>query len=147
MSSFGDSIGNTLGRFIPLVRKRPVADRKTALAIVPMRNPLVEWERREKTAILDVPMRDDRLARLVKRMVRNVPSKRHIELDEVGASVWELCDGKRDINSLVDFISKSYKLTRREAEASVTAFLQTLAKKNLIGLMRAGGVNSAKCKR
>ena len=138
------AIGDVLGRFVPLARRKPKIDRKQALAVIPMRNPLVEWERKGKEVVLTVPMRDDRLARVVKKIVRNLPDSRQVGLDDVGSDVWELCDGQRDIDGVVRAISSTYKLTRREAEASVTMFLQTLAKKNLIGLMTAGGKNSAK---
>jgi len=122
-------------------------ERKDALAIIPMRHPLVQWERKDSEVILAVPMRDDRIARLVKKLLKNLPNTRQVGLDEVGSDVWELCDGERDINGIVQSISRQYKLTRREAEASVTMFLQTLAKKNLIGLMSAGGKKSVKGKR
>lgn len=114
-------------------------DKREALAVVPIRHPLVEWEHKGSEVILSVPTRDDRLARLAKRMLRNVPEKRQVALDSVGSDVWSLCDGVRNINSVVVAVAKNHKLTRREAEVSVTMFLQTLAKKNLIGLMSAGG--------
>ena len=138
---------NTLGRYIPILNRKPRIDRKEALAIVPVRHPQIQWERKEKETILTIPTRTDRVAKIVKRLVRNLPETRQIALDDVGGSVWELCDGERTINAIVDSVSKRYKLTRREAEASVTMFLQTLAKRNLIGLMSAGGKNSAKRKR
>lgn len=151
MSALSDSIG----RYIPILGSRkPKIDKKDALAIVPVRNPLVEWERKENEVVLNVPLRDDRLGRFLKWVLVHskfggkLPEHRQIGLDEVGASVWQLCDGNRDINAIVLAVSKSYKLTRREAEASVTMFLQTLAKRNLIGLMSAGGTkNSVKSKR
>jgi hypothetical protein len=144
MSAIGDNISNTLGRFFPAVAKKPKMDKKDALAIRPLRNPVVKWELEDGDIVLHVPLRDDRIARMVKRLMKNVPECRKIVLDEVGAAVWELCDGKHTINDLVLAISSNYKLTRREAEASVTMFLQTLAKKNLIGLMSPGGKKSVK---
>lgn len=146
MSTLGDAISNSVGRVIPFARRKPRIDRKQALAIVPMRNPLVQWERNGNEVVLTIPMRNDRLARLVKKLVRNLPDSRKLALDEVGSSVWELCDGERSINDVVNSISRDYKLTRRESEASVTMFLQTLAKKGLIGLMSPGGKKSAKRK-
>lgn len=137
-----NALGDTIGRFVPIARRRPKMERKDALAIIPVRHPLVKWERKGKEVVLDVPMRDDTLARIVKKLLKNLPGTRQIGLDEVGSDVWELCDGERDINSIVSALAKAHKLVRREAEASVTMFLQTLAKKNLIGLMSAGGKKS-----
>ncbi len=142
-----NALTNAIGRYIPFARRKSNINKKEALAIIPVRNSLVEWERKENEVVLTVPTRDDTLARFVKKVVKNVPDTRQIALDDVGSAVWELCDGKRDINSVVRSVSANYKLTRRETEASVTMFLQTLAKKNLIGLMSAGGKSSAKRKR
>lgn len=133
------SLGDTLGRYIPFASKKPRMEKREALAVVPVRHPLVEWEHKGNEVVLSVPTRDDRIARLAKKLVRNVPDRRQVALDAVGSDVWELCDGVRNINSVVAAVSKNHKLTRREAEVSVTMFLQTLAKKNLIGLMSAGG--------
>ncbi len=147
MSVLGDTIGSTISRYIPVARRKPKIEKKEALAIVPVRNSLVKWERKGAEIVLTIPMRNDRLAKIIKKIMRNLPDSRQIGLDDVGSRVWELCDGTRNIDGLVQAVSKEYKLTRREAEASVTMFLQTLAKKNLIGLMSAGGKKSAKRKR
>ncbi len=148
------AISDTIKQYVPFVGRKPKIDRQDALAIVPVRHPLVKWERNDAgEVILQVPMRDDRAARVVKaiikavRMAKELPECRQVGLDEVGSYVWELCDGKSDINAVVLGVSKEYKLTRREAEASVTMFLQMLAKKNLIGLMSAGGKKSGNKKR
>ncbi len=148
------AISDTIRQYVPFVGRKPKIDRKEALAIVPVRHPLVKWEHEETGEVtLQVPMRDDKTARAVKaiiravRMAKELPDSRQVGLDEVGSYVWELCDGQRDINAVVLGVSKEYKLTRREAEASVTMFLQMLAKKNLIGLMSAGGKKSGNKKR
>jgi len=148
------AISDTISKYVPIVGRKPKIERKEALAIVPIRHPLVKWERGDNGEVtLQVPMRDDRTARAVKaiikavKMAKELPDARQVGLDEVGSYVWELCDGERDINAVVLGVSKEYKLTRREAEASVTMFLQTLAKKNLIGLMSAGGKKSGNNKR
>ena len=147
------ALSDTIGRYIPLAGRKPKIERQDALAIVPVRHPLVTWERTDKEVVISIPMRDDRLARTIKalvkamRMAKELPNSRQVGLDEVGSFVWELCDGERTIDSIVVALSKEYKLTRREAEASATMFLQTLAKKNLIGLMSAGGKKSVNKKR
>ena len=133
------ALSDTIQRYVPMMGKKPRLDKQEALAIVPVRHPLVEWERKGEEVFLSVPTREDRVARFIKRVVKNLPEKRQIALDAVGSDVWELCDGVRNISSVVVAVAKNHKLTRREAEVSVTMFLQTLAKRNLIGLMSAGG--------
>ncbi len=140
------ALSDTIQKYVPFVPKKPKIDRKQALAVVPVRNSLIEWERKGKEVHLTIPVRNDRVARLFKRLVRSLPDKREVALDEVGSRVWELCNGERNINEIIGSISKNYKLTRREAEASVTMFLQTLAKRSYIGLMSVGGKSSAKRK-
>jgi hypothetical protein len=141
------AISDVVGKYIPIARKKPKINRDEALSVVPLRNPLVDWEKKGAEVVLRIPVRDDKIARVIKRVMKNLPDHRKIGLDEVGSSVWELCDGTHDVNAIIGGISKDYKLTRREAEASVTMFLQTLAKRHLIGLMSAGGKNSGKRKR
>lgn len=148
------AISDTIQKYVPLAGRKPKIERKQALAIVPVRHPLVKWERVENEVILSVPMREDRIAKTVKaiiktlKMARELPDCRQVGLDDVGSFVWELCDGERTIDGVVQGVSREYKLTRREAEASVTMFLQTLAKKHLIGLMSAtGGKKSVNNKR
>lgn len=141
------AIGDTIGRLVPMARRKPKLDKRDILAIIPVRNPVITWERKGKDVILTIPVRNDWMAKVVKTIVRKLPDSRQLQLDEVGSSVWEACDGERNIDAVVKLVIGDYKLARREAEASVTMFLQTLAKKNLIGLMSAGGKKSAKRKR
>lgn len=140
------NLSDTIGKYIPLASRKPKIGKKEALAIIPVRNSDIAWERRGDEVVLSIPMRNDGLARVIRRLVKNLPETRQLGLDDVGSCVWEMCDGERNINNLVGSVSKSYKLTRREAEASVTMFLQTLAKRNLIGLMSAGGNKGVKRK-
>jgi|LSQX01.1.fsa_nt_gb hypothetical protein len=146
-------LSNTIKRYIPLVGRKPKIERKQALAIIPVRHPLVKWEWVEGEVVLSIPMRTDGIARVIKsiikatRVAKELPEYRQLSLDEVGSQVWELCDGERTIDGVVREIVHKQKLVRREAEASVTMFLQTLAKRNLIGLMSAGGKKSVNNKR
>ena len=51
MSVFSD----TIGKFVPIGRRKPKIDKRQALAIVPVRNSVVKWERRDKEILLDRP--------------------------------------------------------------------------------------------
>ena len=64
-----------------------------------------------------------------------VPEEKRVGLDEIGSYVWELCDGKNSVRSIVGRFQKKYKLNRKEAELSMLNYLKMLAKKKLIGLM------------
>jgi len=62
------------------------------------------------------------------------PLTRRLQLDEMGSLTWSLLDGKRTVQDVVDFLSRRYKLNRREAEVATTGFLRELGKRGLIGL-------------
>ena len=58
-------------------------------------------------------------------------------MDQIGSEVWELCDGTHSVEGISQAISRSYKLNKRQAETSVTAYLKMLADRRLIGLQWA----------
>lgn len=133
------SLREFVGKFIPGVKPKPVWSRQEALAAMPIRNPLLEWERLESGDILlKVPVEQRSL--LVKWAVVafRLPPWRHVQLDEVGAAVWELCDGEHTVESIVQQICKRTRMSRREVEASVSMFLKMLAERRLLAFKRGG---------
>lgn len=56
------------------------------------------------------------------------------ELDPIGLFVWESCDGKTSVQQIIKRLAQEHKLTLREVEVATIQFLQTLARKGLIGL-------------
>lgn len=133
------SLQDRVGKFIPAVARRDPLTKEQTLAVTPIRNPHVSWESVEGGEILlKIPRRADKLGKLIGKVFR-VPDYKEVVLDEVGSSVWELCDGKRDMGSVISETSKKYKLNRREAEVSVTTYIRTLAERKLVGLMQRGG--------
>lgn len=138
-----------------VVGKKPEVSRTIVLAALPVRNPQVEWERVRKDAdeesttdedeapaevgtaealvLIKVPRRKDRLGNLTAKIFR-LPEFRNLELDEIGSDVWELCDGKHSVEDLTGVLVKKYRLNRRQAETSVTAYLKMLAERRLIAL-------------
>ncbi len=127
-----------IGRHLPFLKIRPPqVDRKAAMLLRPVRNSLLTWEKREGgETILNVPL--NQKAGLTRAMARwlKAPNERRVELDEVGSFVWELCDGSHTVESVVQKTSKQYKMNRREAEVSVTMFLQMLHERNFIGFYK-----------
>lgn len=55
-----------------------------------------------------------------------------------------MCDGKKDLNSIINAVVRGHKLTRREAEVSVTAFFRMLAQRNLIALAVGGSKGASR---
>jgi len=100
----------------------------------PVRSPNIEWEKGEKGEVIVKvklpPPKPGPFSGFIKR-----PSERKYVLDEVGSYVWELLDGSRTVGEIVDLVAQRYKLHRREAEASLLAYLRMLAERGLIKLV------------
>lgn len=129
---------NTVSQYLPFLRKKPALDRAQALHTRPIRNPRLEWERMEDGDVhLRIPRRKDRVARVLCYLFR-APEYKEIVLDEVGSDIWELCDGDRDVDAIVSATCSKYKLTRRECETSVAAYLKMLGDRKLVGFMLKG---------
>lgn len=128
-----------VGKYIPAVRPKPVLSRQEALTAIPIRNPLLEWERTaEGELLLKVPVEQRSLLIRWAIAAFRLPPVRHIQLDEVGAAVWELCDGEHTVESIVQQMCKRTRLSRREVEASVSMFLKMLADRRLVAFKRGG---------
>ncbi len=125
----------SIQKYVPLGRK-PTLPRGETLALKPVRNPVVTWERPEgedaPALHLRIPRRQDRVGALLGRWLP-VPTHKTIELDESGAALWERCDGAHTVERLVAHVSQTYKMNRRQAEVTVIAFLKMLAQRRLIG--------------
>ncbi|MEO6435978.1 MAG: PqqD family protein, partial [Tepidisphaeraceae bacterium] len=61
------------------------------------------------------------------------------ELDELGKFVWDACDGETTVAQLIRRLAKQYNLNEREAEVATLAFLNTLARRGLIGVAAYAG--------
>jgi hypothetical protein len=72
------------------------------------------------------------------------PDTKTFELDEVGAFVWELCDGKHTFEGISKELCRRYKMNRVEADASLAAYLQTLGQRRLITFFTVAIKNEAR---
>jgi len=129
---------NVIAQYLPFVRKKPILTRDQALRARPLRNPALEWERGDEGEIrLLIPRRKDLVGRALCCILR-APEHREIILDDVGSDIWELCDGEHNLEAIVYAVSKKYKMTRRECETSVSAFLKMLGERKLLGFQVGG---------
>lgn len=99
----------------------------------PVRNTLIKWEESENGEVsLVVPQKETLWVKAVSKIFM-LPKSRVVVLDEVGSSVWTLCDGHNSIDTIVRALSNKYKLTRKESETSLLAFFRKLGKRGMIG--------------
>lgn len=129
----------TVGRHLPFLKMAPPdVDRQAALKLRPAHNSSLTWEKRETgETILTIPAnpKASAIMRVVAKWLR-APTERRVELDEVGGYVWELCDGSRTVDAIVAQTGKQFRMNRREAEVSVTMFLQMLHERKFIGFYK-----------
>jgi hypothetical protein len=116
-------------------KPRPLT-RTEALACIPERSPGVAWNLlADGTLLLEYPLPiRPFFLNLARRfnLGRQEHLTRKLQLDQVGSAVWLLIDGQRDVRTLiVDFAAQS-RLTRQEAEISLTIFLRDLGRRGLV---------------
>lgn len=103
----------------------------------PLRNPLIEYEvAKDGSALLIAPLATQGrgvLAALAKKAGK--PDTKKIELEPIGAFVWQDCDGRHTFETIAKKLCGKFKMNRLEAEASLGAFLQTLVKRRLIEML------------
>jgi hypothetical protein len=56
-----------------------------------------------------------------------------LQLDMLGASVWNLLDDRRSVNEIIQQFARTHRIHPKEAEAAVTRFLRDLGRRGLIG--------------
>ncbi|MBC8136084.1 MAG: PqqD family protein [Fibrella sp.] len=121
---------------------KPKVTREQMLAVRPMRHPKIEWAREPRksdevnVALLRIPRLRGKWADFVAKWLQ-VPDYKKVELDEIGSDVWEMCNGSSNVEAIAKAIGASYRLNRRQAEVSVTAYLKMLAERRLIALRSA----------
>lgn len=103
---------------------------------VPRHLPHVEAQALGETTLLRVPLKERAGTMGWIARKSNSPSHHEIELDEIGAFVWSLCDGKRSVAGIAAALSKHYKITMHEAEASLLDFLDSLRRRGCLTLER-----------
>jgi len=86
----------------------------------PARNPSIRWKRTRKG-------------------VRISTNKKRIDLDKIGATVWEMCDGENTVEDIAQTLREEYNMMMSEAEKSLSIYLEQLTKKGLIVILTLDG--------
>ncbi len=126
--------GSLLAWLLGRGKKKTTAQQKDSLLQAkPLQTPLVRTEQTEDgvklTTALEKPFWQQLLG-------GGAYVERTYELDTVGQEVYQLCDGKRNIKSIVRTFASAHKLSAAEAEISVTSYLNTLHERGLIAMKR-----------
>ncbi len=113
-------------------------DKQRALTAIPVQNTEVSTETLISGQILiryPVTMRPW-LAKWVRRFKGDSGQIRFrkLELDNLGTNVWQMIDGKRTVQDIIDEFAQIHQLQAGESESAITQFLRDLGKRGLIGM-------------
>ncbi len=64
---------------------------------------------------------------------------RVVRLDRLGAQVWELCDGARTVEAIVDAFAAEHRLSFHEARVAVTGYLSQLVQRGALAVAMTEG--------
>ncbi len=108
------------------------------LASRPTRNESLEWEKTDDGEVqISIVRQETWKVRLLSKLFY-IPKKRKITLDEVGTEVWQMCNGRTSVGEMIEKLSDTYQLNRKEAEVSLLQYLKTLGEKRFIGFVLQG---------
>ncbi len=85
--------------------------------------------------ITSIPMRNpDIIGRLADdEAVLVMPQKGQVKVfNEVGAVIWELIDGKRDVGQIVEQVCSQFEVDRVSAEMDTLGFISELIKREIV---------------
>ena len=102
-----------------------------------MRNPECEETQQTEGTLLRYPVQAKPwLRKLFKTATTREPEImiRKLQLDSMGSSVWQMIDGKHSVKRISRAFQKRHNLGPREAEISVSEFVQQLGRRGLIAL-------------
>jgi len=117
-----------------LRKKRQPLTREQSLKSVPIKNRDVEETPTESgQVILYLPRSNVWWVKVLSKIFY-IPKGRKVALDELGTTLWNWFDGKATVGQLIKKFAEEYRLTRREAELSVVAYMKTLTRRGLIGI-------------
>ena len=116
----------------------PRISKQHALAAIPVPNSDVTTIVRASGQILiqyPVTLRPW-LAKWVRPFKGTAPNIRYrkLELDNLGTDVWQMIDGKRTVQDIIDEFAQIHQLAVAESESAITQFLRDLGKRGLIGM-------------
>ena len=119
--------------------RKPGVDMEQFLQAVPLVPPSVEVVRLDNGLIqAQSPIARPRAIIAPIKWFLPAVTYRRIELDELGTEVLDLCDGQATIEQIIETFAASHKFSFREAQISVTSFLQMLTQRGLVIILAPG---------
>ena len=120
---------------LSFLKKQPQIGRDAMFKSKPVRNDQLEWEKTDDDEISVTLTRGDGWKARVLSKIFWIPETRSLVLDQIGAQVWEMCDGRTTVEAMIKRLSKNHQLNLKEAEISLLAYLKKLGQKGLVGFI------------
>ena len=111
-------------------RKKSPIDRRAALSGRPRQGKVLSVKGRPDGGALVTAML--RTSRWLRVLTGKDVREQCFGLDPCGLELFEACDGKRSVQAIVRRFAKGHKMSRAEAELSVTTFLKALLAKGMV---------------
>jgi len=112
----------------------PKLTRRDVLESIPIRNTQIEWERAEKGEIrINLPLKKTWWTKFLSTILL-APKKKVLMLDELGTKVWNMCDGNKKVEDIIQALCRDLNMNRKEVETSLLHYLRQLAARGLVGL-------------
>jgi len=116
-----------------LFKKQPQIGREAMFKSKPVRNDQLEWEKNEDGEVLVTLTRGASWKVRTLSKIFWIPEQKTMVLDEIGAQVWDMCDGRTTVEAMIKRLGKAHQLNLKEAEISLLAYLKKLGQKGLLG--------------
>ncbi|MHC4981634.1 MAG: PqqD family protein [Planctomycetota bacterium] len=116
-------------------RGKAVSPREPLRAVVYRNEAMKVEDRPGGRCLVTVPLRHPRWLVPPISWILPFSSSRRVELDVLGTEVFEMCDGKRVIEEIIENFAANHKLSFREAQLSVGTFLKQLTQRGLIAIV------------
>ena len=87
--------------------------------------------------VIVAPLASDnrRTIRWFSKLAKAGSAEKSFELEEIGALVWSMCDGKTAVGTIAKRLQDHYRMNKVEAEVALGRYLETLAQRGLIILL------------
>lgn len=116
---------------------QPIMTRPWQWRTLVLRNPTASTEPLHDGLRMRLPVQPSKMTGMLRRFSgmgsTPLPDK-VVELDEIGAELWQQFDGKADLWQITSQFSRKYRLGIRESERLIWQHLQNMVKRGIIGL-------------
>ncbi len=104
---------------------------QSQLTAIPIPNHEVEKDLRRDLLLVKVQLRYKGINKLFAKLLKLATIKQY-QIDGVSFELYQLMDGKRNIEDLIDFLSEKYQLSFFESRGLILHYLHILTQKGVI---------------